>query len=162
MGSDGRWRPIRGFSLAEIVVVIAVIGIMAGIGIVVMTGVISGTSSQTAERNLNYLNGAVLAFNQANWELVLATNSGANDEQAIFNSLRFRDTATPSSGSPYLPATTVFVVSSNTADYRARWNGRMFEITMPGASGVGINLLRMSGAAPQAFVTNTPVPRQTN
>jgi len=144
------------------VVVIAVIGIMAGIGIVVMTGVISGTSFQTAERNLNYLNGAVVAFNQANWELVLATDSSANDEQAIFNSLRYRDVANPSPGSPYLPATTVYVASSSLADYRAVWNGRMFRLAVPSSNGAGINLLRMSGAAPQAFVTNTPVPRQTN
>jgi len=162
MGSVGRQWQCRGVSLVELLIVIAVIGIMGTMGMMLMRNVLPTSSAATAERNLNFLNGAVVAFNQATWELVLAASSGSSDELAIFNSLRYRDVANPLPGSPYLPATTVFVVSSNTADYRARWNGRMFEITMPGASGVGINLLRMSGAATQAFVTNTPVPRQTN
>lgn len=152
----------RAISLVEVMVVVAVLAIMAAVSIPVLRNVIPATSGQTAERNLNYLNGAVVAFNQASWELVLATASGSSDEQAIFNSLRYRDAANPSPGSPYLPATTVFVASSSTSDYRATWNGRMFEIAMPGASGTGINLLKMSGVATQAFVTNTPVPRQTN
>ena len=162
MVRTGRRRNCSGISLIELLIAVAVVGIMAGIGIAVMGNVISTSASQTAERNLNYLNGAVVAFNQASWELVFDADSGTSDESAIFNSLRYRDAANPSPGSPYLPATTVFVASSSTSDYRATWNGRMFEIAMPGASGTGINLLRMSGAAPQAFVTNTPVPRQTN
>lgn len=143
-------------------VVVAVLAIMAAVAIPVLRNVIPSTSGQTAERNLNYLNGAVMAFNQASWELFLTAANGSSDESAIFNSLRYRDAANPSPGSPYLPATTVFVASSSTSDYRATWNGRMFEIAMPGASGTGINLLKMSGVAAEAFVTNTPVPRQTN
>ncbi len=127
-----------------------------------MRNVIPGTSGQTAERNLNYLNGAVVAFNQANWELVLAADASANDEQTIFNSLRYRDTNSPAPGSPYLPATAVYVASSSLADYRAVWNGRMFQLAVPSSNGVGINLLKMSGVAAQAFVTATPLPRQTN
>jgi len=162
MGCAGRLWRCRGVSLVELLIVIAVIGIMGTMGLILMRNVLPTSSASTAERNLNFLNGAVVAFNQASWELVLTAENGTNDEAAIFNSLRYRDVANPLPGSPYLPATTVFIVSSNTADYRARWNGRMFAITMPGSSGMGINLLRMSGAAPQAFVTNTPVPRQTN
>lgn len=158
----GRLSQCRGISLVELLIVIAVIGIMGTMGVMVMRNVLPTSSAATAERNLNFLNGAVVAFNQASWELVLAAASGSSDEQAIFNSLRYRDEANPSPGSPYLPATTVFVASSSSADYRAVWNGRMFELVMPGTAGVGIDLLKMSGAAAEAFVTSTPVPRQTN
>lgn len=162
MVAGGRNSNCSAVSLPEVLVAVAVIAIMVSIGIPAMRNVIPGTSGQTAERNLNYLNGAVVAFNQAAWELVLTANNGSSDELAIFNSLRYRDTTNPMPGSPYLPATTLFVVSTNASDYRAQWNGRMFELAMPGTSGVGIDLLKMSGAAAQPFGTNTPVPRQTN
>jgi hypothetical protein len=105
----------------------------------------------------------VIAFNQGNWELVLATSGGSDDEHAIFDSLRYRnpDVRLASPGSPYLPPNATFVASSNTATYRAIWNGRMFEIAPVGSNGTGLDLMKIMGAI-QAAPTNTPVQRNTN
>ena len=79
-------RATCGMSLTEVLVVIAFLAIIAAISIPSISSLISGSSYETAKRNLNYLNGAVIGFNEANWELVLAASSGSDDEQAIFNS----------------------------------------------------------------------------
>jgi len=127
-------------SLVELLVVIGVVSVLAGVGIPVILNSMPSVSYDLAERNLNYLNGAVLSFNQSNWELVLTTSAGTDDELAIFNSLRYRDQP----GSPYLPDTAVYAATSSTNDYRAVWNGRMFEMVIPGNPGDGINLLGLT------------------
>lgn len=149
------------FSLTEVIVVIAVIAIMAAIGIPMILNGVSSSSAETAKRNMNLLNGAVIAFNQGNWELVLAASSGSDDEQKIFDSLRYRDATNPSPGSPYLPPNATFVASSATNTYRAIWNGRMYEFAPPGSNGMGIDLMNIMGAI-QPAPTNTPVPPSAN
>lgn len=147
-------------SLTEVLVVIAFLSIVAAISIPNMVGVFSGSNYEVARRNLNQLNGAVLGFNQANWELVLAASAASDDEQKIFDSLRYRAPSNPAPGSPYLPANATFVASSDTNDYRAKWNGRMFEIVVPGTNGTGLNLMKIMGSV-QSSPTNTPIPPQS-
>ena len=145
-------------SLTEVLVVVGFLAIVAAISIPNMLGVFSSSRYETAKRNLNYLNGAVIGFNQANWDLVLATSGGSDDEQKIFDSLRYREAVNPAAGSPYLPPTATFVGSSSTNDFRARWNGRMFEIVVPGSNGTGLDLMKIMGSSIQSSPTNTPVP----
>lgn len=149
------------FSLTEMIVVIAVIGVMAAIGIPMISNAVFSSSAETAKRNMNLLNGAVIAFNQGNWELVLATSGGSDDEQRIFDSLRYRDTVNPAPGSPYLPPNATFVASSATTTYRAIWNGRMYEFAPPGSNGTGLDLMSIMGSI-QAAPTTTPVPPIAN
>lgn len=129
--------------MAEVLIVIAVLGVMAAIAIPLVDHVLSGTTASTAQKNLNYLNGAVLAFNQANWELVLNPSLGADDELLIFKSLYYRHPTRPSPGSPYLPPTASYHETSSPETYRAEWNGRMFQMINPGSPGTGINLLQV-------------------
>lgn len=150
-----------GMSLTEVLVVIAFLAIVAAISVPNLIGVFSGSSYEVAKRNLNYLNGAVIGFNQANWELVLATSAGSDDEQKIFDSLRYRASVNPAAGSPYLPSTAAFEASSSTSTYRAKWNGRMFEIVVPGTNGTGLDLMKIMGSSIQSNPTNTPVPPQS-
>lgn len=152
-------RATCGMSLTEVLVVIAFLAIIAAISIPSISSLISGSSYETAKRNLNYLNGAVIGFNEANWELVLAASSGSDDEQAIFNSLRYRGPTNPAPGSPYLPSTAAFAPTSDRSTYRAMWNGRMFVIVVPGSNGTGLDLMKIMGSSVQAAPTNTPVPR---
>jgi type II secretory pathway pseudopilin PulG len=150
---------VGGFSLAEVLIVVAFLAIVAAISVPNIARLVTDSKYETAKRNLNYLNGAVIGFNGANWELVLAASSGSSDEQAIFNSLRYRGTTNPSPGSPYLPSTAAFAATSDTATYRAMWNGRMFVIVVPGSNGTGLDLMKIMGSSVQTAPTNTPVPR---
>ena len=153
-------RATGGLSLTEVLVVVAFLAIVAAISIPNISSLVSSSSYETAKRNLNYLNGAVIGFNEANWELYLAPSAGSDDEQAIFvNSLRYRDATNPVPGSPYLPSTATFVATSDTSTYRARWNGRMFVIVVPGSNGTGLDLMKIMGSSVQPSPTGTPVPR---
>ena len=156
---DSIGRAAGGFSLTEVLVVVAFLAIVAAISVPNIARLVTDSNYETAKRNLNYLNGAVVGFNDANWELVLAASSGSDDERAIFDSLRYRDATNPASGSPYLPSTAAFVATSDTSTYRAMWNGRMFVIVVPGSNGTGLDLLKMMGSSVQPAPTGTPVPR---
>lgn len=148
----------KGMSLTEVLVVISFLAIITAVSIPAILGLVTGSSNEAAERNLNFLNGSVIAFNQSNWELVLAASSGSDDEQAIFDSLRYRAATNPAPGSPYLPPTATFVASTTNSTYRAKWNGRMFEIIGPGSNGTGLDLMKIMGSSIQPNPTNTPVP----
>jgi len=91
---------------------------------------------QIATRNLNYLNGAVVCYNQSVAEL--NTNAA---EAAIVGLLQTRDASRP--GSPYLPSNLKTNSSSNASTYRATWTGRMFEQRSPGTNGSGLDLLKL-------------------
>jgi len=147
----------------ELLVVIAVLAVIAAIAIPIMGNNIQTAAAGTARANLNLLNAAVQSFNQANWELVLATSSGSDDERAIFDSLRYRnpDVRMASPGSPYLPPNATFVASAETTTFRAVWNGRLYEMRPAGSNGTGLDLMKIMGAI-QTAPTNTPIPRSTN
>ncbi|MFA7345564.1 MAG: hypothetical protein WC003_14785 [Terrimicrobiaceae bacterium] len=153
-------RTTAALSLAEVLVVVAFLAIVAAISIPNIAGMVSRSSEETAKRNLNILNGAVIGFNQSNWELVLAASSGSDDEQKIFDSLRYRAATNPAPGSPYLPENATFAASSTNSTYRAVWNGRMFGIVVPGSNGTGLDLMKIMGGSVQSSPTNTPVPPQ--
>jgi len=135
------------FSLTEILIVIAVIAIFAGIALPVMTGVRGGAERETAERNLNFLNGAVVAYNNVNRELnpgTIATNASGSDEEEAARRLQTRDNSAP--GSPYLQTSLNVGTTAATDRYRAAWNGRFFRLIAPGEAGVGIDLQNMGGS----------------
>jgi len=157
----GTVRCLTAVSLVELLVILTIIAIMGAVTIPRILNVSPAVTYETARRNLNFLNGAVLNFNQSNWELVFtAASGGTADEEAIFNSLRYRDPTNPAPGSPYLPSNAQFVSSSLNTDYRARWTGRLFEMVPQGSTGSGLDLLKMMGAESQSTATNTPVPPQ--
>lgn len=147
-------KNLHGMSLTEVLVVISFLAIVAAISIPSITGLVTGSSYETARRNLNYLNGAVIAFNQANREL--SNSAGSGVEQTIFSYLRYRDSVNPAPGSPYLPPTATCVASSDTNIYRAQWNGKMFKMLAPGTTGSGLDLLKVMGSTISTNSTSNP------
>jgi prepilin-type N-terminal cleavage/methylation domain-containing protein len=147
----------QGFSMAELLVVIAVLGILAAIGVPVISGMIPGSETAVAQRNLNLLNGALHNFKQSYWEISTAASSGSDDERDIFRSLQFRDPVDPFPGTPFLPATAKFEATSSTETYRAYWNGMVFRMYPKNAVGTGLDLLKMSETTTAyASTTNGP------
>jgi len=144
-------------SFAEVIVVMALLGVMAYFLVILISNVVPGGREVTAEENLNQLNAAILRFNQANWELVLEPQAGnSDDELAIFQSLQYRHPSRPAPGSPFLSPRFAFVASDDGDTYRATWNGRQFEMLAPGTAGLGLDLNRMveTSGSPTEFATN--------
>ncbi|MEX1119886.1 MAG: type II secretion system protein [Terrimicrobiaceae bacterium] len=144
----GKW----GFSLPEMLVVVAVLGILAAISIPVISGLIPSSEISVAQRNLNLVNGALHNFKQAYW--TIPTNG---TEENIFRSLQYRDPVNPLPGTPFLPATANFVSSSSDQTYRAYWNGVVFRMYPKGASGTGFDLLKISEST-NAYVSPSTGP----
>ncbi len=142
-------KRLGGFSLTEVIIVIGAIGVLAAVCVPMISGLTTQSRQAVAEKNMRSLNAAVLAFNQSNWELVLAPQEGTDDELAIFLSLQYRDSAVSrqAPGSPYLNPMFDFVRSSDPQGYRAIWNGRMFEMVSPNATGDGIDLMHLGDTA---------------
>lgn len=135
---------VRGMSFTEVLVVLGALAVLVGILIPSIVNVVPNSRQSTAQANLEQLNKAVLKFNQINWDLVLAADAGSSDdEQAIFRSLQYRDTANPAPGSPYLEPTLTFVATEDDGVHRAAWNGRMFELIPVGTAGTGLDLSEM-------------------
>lgn len=135
----GRRHPARrrGLSLPEMLTVISVIGILAGISIESYQGVQLSARENVARDRLALINRAVVHFGQANWELVLTPREHlTSDELAILRTLQWRNAEVP--GSPYLPINFGDTMSSETDDFRLQWNGRMFELLEPGTQGAGL------------------------
>lgn len=131
----------RGFSLAEITIVIAAIAVLAAIAIPAITGAVSGTQASLAEGNLATLNQALLRHNHANTNFVSVPDSSSDDEMEIFQMLRTRDPKLM--GSPFISSSMTVTVSGDEKTYRAVWNGRMFQLAPVGIGGSGLNLLEM-------------------
>ncbi len=147
----------RGFSFPEMMVVVGVLGILAAIGIPVISGLIPSSETSVAQRNLNLLNGALHNFKQAYWEISIDAESGSGDELNIFQSLQFRDPVAPVPGTPFLPATANFAPSSSDQTYRAYWNGVVFRMYPKGTAGTGLDLMKMSEST-TAYVSTTNGP----
>ena len=128
-----------GMSLVEMLVVVSILGIMAGIGFFATSGVLEGSKSSIARDLQGKLNIALKAHSQSNYEFVLAADDSAyTDELAILRSLQWRDADVP--GSPYFKINFNPVGSDDTEDYRLRWNGLNYVLLERGSAGKGLKV----------------------
>lgn len=130
-----------GYSMPEVLVVIAVVAILAALGITAFSGVVNSAKEETATGNLSHLNRAVMSYSHAVSELTNAATSGITDEQSVFTALKTRDEGIP--GTPFLNETFTLVSSSDTTIHRASWNGYTFVLLKPGTSGTGVDLTKL-------------------
>jgi len=131
----------RGFSMSEMVMVICILSVLAGITVQTFSQFLGGSKDALAESRQETLNQALSRFAQQNYELLFdARNESVSDELVILRTLQYRDPninrAQP--GSPYVDPRYNPVSSSDTSVHRLRWSGRMFELLKPGQSGTGV------------------------
>jgi type II secretory pathway pseudopilin PulG len=128
------------FSIAELVVTVAIIGVLAAISIPVYSNARDAAERTLADDHVEALNRAVTTFSQNCWQLPTAANaSSTTDELAVVRSLQYQfPSASLKPGSPYFDPTYDPQTSSNTAYLRIRWNGKSFERLDFGQAGTGL------------------------
>ena len=130
----------QGFSLLEVLVAVAIIGILAAVAISSMSGTLTQTQAAIASNSEETLNTAVHRYNEVNGELIYTPTGTGSDELTILRTLQYRNPINPTVGSPYIVPNWNPVESSNTNDYRLAWQGTLFTLLNPGESGTGLRV----------------------
>jgi prepilin-type N-terminal cleavage/methylation domain-containing protein len=130
---------VAGFSLTEMIVVISVIGALAGIAFQSFGDLNESTKEVVAREKVEMLNHAVDAFNQCRKQLTETPLATAGDELLILAYLHWRDPVNPDPGSPFVDGRYQPTSSSDTSEYRIQWTGNFtFQMLPKGTPGTGL------------------------
>ncbi|MDB4721864.1 type II secretion system GspH family protein [Verrucomicrobiales bacterium] len=130
---------IRAFSIVELIIVVAILGIVTSIAVPQLGGVLSNSKEVLVKDFSENLNKAVKKHSQLNYDIKISSdNSMAGEEMSIIRTLQWRDAADPAPGAPFLRPDWHPVVSSASSDFRLQWNGNQFVVIWPGEVGVGL------------------------
>jgi len=138
-----RCHTAGGYSLTEMIWVVALIGIIATIAFSQMTQTLGGSRLAAAKHKLEMLNQGLHAYAMAEREITAgdaAPGAGTTDENLVLLTLQYRNTASPRPGSPYVEATYRPTTSSDSDDYRLQWMGQLFQLLEPGEAGSGLKV----------------------
>jgi prepilin-type N-terminal cleavage/methylation domain-containing protein len=144
MAGRRRLHGSAGYSLTEMIVVLSVVGILAGIVISQIVGATEGARIGVARQKLETLNRAVAAHQQSNirdnLENQLPADGAHGDELRVLQQLQYRNPTRPTMGSPYMAPNYRPAGSSSDEDFRIRWTGSNFVLVMPGEAGTGLQV----------------------
>jgi type II secretory pathway pseudopilin PulG len=136
-----RRRGTWGYSVTELVIVISIIGTLAGITVGGMNHFLGGAKDALAAERQEMLNQSLHRFAQQNYEMLFnPMNSSGADEMVILRTLQYRDPDIDRAkfGSPYIDPSYNPVISSSKDVYRLRWTGKNYTLLKPGAAGTGL------------------------
>ena len=143
----------RGFSLTEVIVVVAVIGIIAMIAIPRFANLTPSAKAVIATNAMETLNTAVHRFNMSNYELLFnAVAPSGQDEMLILRTIQYRNPDNPKPGSPYMRNDWNPAISSSSDDYRLMWTGSLYKMVPPGEVGTGLKVMFDASDLGTAFV----------
>lgn len=135
-------RGFRGYSMSEMIWVIALMGILASIAIPQLSVGLDSTKLAIAKEKVEVLNRALAEYNHSSGEQRSDTPmaSGA-DELIVLHDLQSRSENNPLPGSPFVQPTYRPSSSSSTADYRIVWSSNFnFKLLVPGQTGTGLKI----------------------
>ena len=138
-----RCHAVGGYSLTEMIWVVALLGIIGSIALTQATQSLGGSRLAAARHKLEMLNQALHACAMAEQEVNAGDASpgdGTGDESLVLSILQYRNTANPRPGTPYLAPTYRPKASSSADDYRLQWNGKLFVLLQPGVIGAGLKV----------------------
>lgn len=122
------------------IITISVLGILTGVVIVMMQGSFGASQETLARSRVEMLNSALHTWSTANREMsFIRRDESTADELIVLRDLQYRnpDEDKAAIGSPYVPPEYNPQGSSALAEYRIRWNGRSYELLLPGQPGSG-------------------------
>lgn len=132
-----------GYSLSELIWIIALMGILASIAIPHMAESLSNSKAVIARQKLEMMNKGVHAFAECAGFSITRTpmNSSGADETLVLHDLQTRSLTNPTPGSPFVDPTYRPVSSSDPTDYRIVWTSNfVFKLLSPGESGTGLKV----------------------
>jgi prepilin-type N-terminal cleavage/methylation domain-containing protein len=129
----------QGFSLVEMVTVVAVLGILAGIGIASYNNLLRRSKETGAKERAEWLNQALQTYIQVNGDFTQSSSGSAADEMIVLRTLQWGDPSRPPSpGQPYVTLRYNPVSSSDTNTYRLQWTGYAYKVLKKNEGGTGI------------------------
>lgn len=132
----------RGFSLVEMITVVAILGVATSMAVMKIGRVSDGTKLTVATDITEKLNQGVRQFSQVNWDMTFNANPlSGGDEILVLRSLQYRDPDEPAHGSPYFRTNWNPSTSSSAEDYRIEWTGSAWQLLEPGTDGAGIKVV---------------------
>jgi len=136
-------RDRKGFSLTEILVTVAVVGILAAVAVSTMDSILPGSKSTVAHNVVETLNQGVNRYVQLHGldlRSVAADDSSGDGELAVLRALQWDSPTDPDPGAPCVRPDYDPSISGSDEDYRILWNGEFFELREPGAAGTGLKV----------------------
>lgn len=136
-----RRRRAAGVSLVEMVLVVGVLGILAGVGFAAYQNIQEKSKEAIARSVTEKLNKATHDYNHAYKPLdtpFLA--SSADDEKAIVMTLQYREPDNPGVGEPYMRPDWKPALTIDENEYRHIWRGRNWDLLVPGETGAGLKV----------------------
>jgi len=130
--------------MSEIVMTISILGILATIVVVELGGNYEIARTTLARERVEQLNNALNSWAMARTEMIFNRLDGSTaDEMKVLRDLQYRnpDEDKADINSPYMPPEYNPKTSSSESDYRIRWNGRRYELLMPGTIGSGLKMV---------------------
>lgn len=129
----------RGFSIVELMIVVAMLGIITSIAVPQLGGVLSNSKEVLVKDFVESLNKAVKKHSQLNYDIKISRDDSlAGEEISIIRTLQWRDATALAPGAPFLRQDWHPIVSSSVSDFRLQWNGNDFVVIWPGEVGVGV------------------------
>ncbi|MEM7698118.1 MAG: prepilin-type N-terminal cleavage/methylation domain-containing protein [Verrucomicrobiota bacterium] len=137
----------RGISLTEMLITVAVIGVISAIAVPTVGKVLEGSRKGVAENVISALNKGTRQFGHSQWDLHTSPNpSTGGDELLILRTLQWREPDSSSGGElnpkgPFMRNDWNPTTSTSSEDYRAEWTGQTWRLLEPGTSGAGLKII---------------------
>ncbi|MEM7602079.1 MAG: prepilin-type N-terminal cleavage/methylation domain-containing protein [Verrucomicrobiota bacterium] len=138
-------RNTRGFTLVELIITIAVIGVISAIAVPSIGNIVEGSRRGVAENVVETLNKATREFSHSQWDLrSTPVPSSGGDEMLMLRTLQWRDP--DNSGElnpkgPFMKTDWNPATSTDTEHYRAEWTGSSWRLREPDEAGAGLRIV---------------------
>ncbi|MBL9156173.1 MAG: prepilin-type N-terminal cleavage/methylation domain-containing protein [Verrucomicrobiales bacterium] len=133
------------FSLVEMIITVAIIGIVAAIAIPNLGKILDGSRRGVATNVIETLNKATRNFGHSNWDLRSApVPASGGDELLLLRTLQWKN-PNPSGelnvAGPFMKIDWNPALSTSDQDYRAEWTGSSWRLLEPGTTGAGLKIV---------------------
>ena len=132
----------EGFSLVELIVIVAIVGVLSSLAIPMIGKVTDASKESIAQNLVETLNNATKEFGHAQYPILTnGENNDSDDEELILHTLQWKDPGIPFGiAGPFMKLDWIPATSNVTSDYRIVWSGSYWKLVKPGEAGAGLKV----------------------